>query len=98
MQAIRHQKMTMQRALSEETRADMQTARHTSQLHSTARANRLAAVPFILCEATVMSRPCGSSSSPPPPPMTDRPASTAVPHALPIQLTPRPENALAQLP
>src|SRR5438309_405595 len=72
MKASRHQKITMHFAESELTRADIQIARHTSQLHRIARAKRANAESFILRLATCISNVSGAARIPPPPPAANK--------------------------
>src|SRR5580693_6530917 len=91
MKANRHQKMAMHLALSLVMRADIQSARQTSQLHRTARAKSAIAGAFIFAAATVRRKPLLECSTPPPPPSTNSAASAAAPTRLPNQ-----ENAQAE--
>src|SRR5437868_14977845 len=80
--------MTMHLAVSFVRRAEVQIARHTSQLHRTARATSCNAGAFILAAATVTmsgSLPPMPSKAGPPPPATNNAANSAQPSRLPAQ-------------
>src|SRR5213594_4063630 len=88
MNASRHHQMTMHFAESELTRAAIHSARHTSQLHRIARANRLKPESFILNAATFMTRVSGAESSPPPPPAANSATSATEPTKFPAHVIP----------
>src|SRR5947209_12302588 len=72
MKASRHQKMTMHFAESELTRADIQRARQTSQLHRIARAKSAVPGAFIFMAATFITSVSGAERIPAPPPAAKR--------------------------
>src|SRR2546430_16213502 len=98
MNASRHHQMTMHFAESELTRAAIHSARHTSQLHRIARANRLKPESFILNAATFMTRVSGAESSPPPPPAANSATRATEPTRFPAHVIPHELAISAKVP